>query len=413
MINLFDRRLIRTASIFFCLQILNYLFPLLIIPVLASRLGLNSYGVVVFHQTICSQLIIFAEWGFLWSSTREIASNFDNESIVSKVFTLSLLAQVFVSLFAALSIYGYFLVFDCANLKYVNFYLLMLAGNLLYVQWLFQGTENMSHFLLAQFVSKAFTLFSVLLFITRETDTFLYLLLFGISHFVGGSLAFYIAIKRKIHKKFAKVAIGETLSFMWEAKILFAARMISSISANSPTLLLGMMSSSENVAIFSLADKVRLACQSMFSPLMQALAIKMNLRFKIDLEAAMKEFLLSFRLLVFISLLLVATVILFAELIIEILGGGHFNHAINVLKIIAPLIVLVNASNAISGQFLIPRGLYGIYGKALFFSNLISVPLIAALIFYINIYGAAVGIVCAEILILIAFLAAWKMNSPR
>ena len=408
--NIFDKKLASTTLSFFFLQGLNYIFPLLLIPLLTLRLGLNSYGTIVFHQVICAQLLIFAEWGFLWSSTREISSNIEDKNLIARVFTLSFIAQLILSVLGSVAVCLYLLLFDAVNIKFGLYYALMLGGNILYVQWLFQGAENMRYFIFSQVTSKIITLTLIFIFVDGPGDAFRCLIFFGLSHMICGSLAYYFSRKMELHTGFVKCGLSDIFRFMDKSKSLFFVRIVSSVSANSPILFLGLMSSSDSVALFSLADKVRLAGQSILSPLMQALSIRMNLRFKTSFEDAMKEFSILLKFTIISSSLLSILVFLFSGKIINLFGGVNFQEAEIILKILSPLITLVSVSNVIGGQFLIPCGQYDSYSRVMIYSAVISTPLISIFIFYFNSMGAAFGIMCAEILVLVMLFLLLKNN---
>ncbi|WP_198597219.1 oligosaccharide flippase family protein, partial [Vibrio splendidus] len=59
-------------------RIISYLFPLISMPYLIITLGPEKFGLIIFAQTICAYFVLFVDYGFSLSATKDIAKNVDD-----------------------------------------------------------------------------------------------------------------------------------------------------------------------------------------------------------------------------------------------------------------------------------------------------------------------------------------------
>ena len=68
-----DRLIIKSIGALGVLQMTNYLVPILVIPLLLSRVGLESYGTIVLAQGIMNFAVAIADFGLNLTGTRLIS----------------------------------------------------------------------------------------------------------------------------------------------------------------------------------------------------------------------------------------------------------------------------------------------------------------------------------------------------
>ncbi|MBC8045017.1 MAG: oligosaccharide flippase family protein, partial [Rhizobacter sp.] len=74
-----------TVSLFF-LQAANYLFPILVIPLMVRALGIEKFGLLSFSQAFLHYFIVLIEYGFNLTASRQISLHRDQPAECQKIF---------------------------------------------------------------------------------------------------------------------------------------------------------------------------------------------------------------------------------------------------------------------------------------------------------------------------------------
>ena len=144
------------------LQGANYILPLLILPYLVRVLGAEKFGLVMFAQSFATFLMVFVDFGFNISGTREISLNRTNKGKISEIFISIIIIKIILILAAFGFLYFAVTFIDRFSIDpYV--YLLsfgVVIGQALFPVWFFQGIEKMQFVTLINILSK--TIFTIL-----------------------------------------------------------------------------------------------------------------------------------------------------------------------------------------------------------------------------------------------------------
>lgn len=153
---------------FFSLPVIqgtNFILPLVVLPCLIKAIGLEKFGLVAFAQAFMSYFIIFTDYGFNLTATREIAINKDDKAKLSSIINNTLLTKIilcllsFLILLLIISFSPYFCQYS--SLYYWSFFLVV--GQVLIPAWFFQGIEQMKYLTYLNLVAKI--IFTVFIFI--------------------------------------------------------------------------------------------------------------------------------------------------------------------------------------------------------------------------------------------------------
>ena len=96
-----DKEISTLITNFFSLviiQALNVLLPFLTIPYLIGRIGLENFGLLTFVHSFILFLVIFVEYGFNISTTREISIHSNEKEAVSRIYS-EVLRKVIITKF--------------------------------------------------------------------------------------------------------------------------------------------------------------------------------------------------------------------------------------------------------------------------------------------------------------------------
>jgi len=130
-------------SLYF-LQISYYVLPLITIPYLVRVLGPEKFGLVAFGQSFITFFVLFVNYGFDLTVTREISVKHKNNKEVSRI---SCSVWVAKALLCSIGLLVLFLLIMFVPKMNQNSLLLLLLfgiaiGNMLFPNWLYLGLED-------------------------------------------------------------------------------------------------------------------------------------------------------------------------------------------------------------------------------------------------------------------------------
>lgn len=325
------------------LQILNMFLPLLILPFLVRKLGLENFGLLVFSQAFIAYFTLIIDYGFNISATREISTNKDNKEYISKVFYSVFFIKMFLFLFSiiliSIVIFSFELFKENYLLHYISFS--MVIGQMLFPVWYFQGIENMKMIAILNVVIKAIYTLMIFIFIS-SSDDLLYVAGFNSLSFIAvGLIAFYMAAK---NLDFISLDFDYVKSFFKESTTIFISNFFSSMYAISNSFLLGIFTNNTLVGIYGSFEKIITALKGLYFPLYQALFPYIS-RQK-DKKAIIKKLILPMGLSGLTMMIIFYT---FSEFIINLLYSSevlikniHYFEYMTVIPLLASINMLFN-----------------------------------------------------------------------
>ena len=252
------------------IQILNMFLPLLILPFLVRKLGLENFGLLIFSQVFVAYFNLIIDYGFNISATREISMHKDNKEYVSKVFFSVFFIKIFLLLFSILLITIIIFSFELFKENYLLHYMsfCMIIGQMLFPVWYFQGIENMKMIAILNIIIKMIYTIMIFIFISSSNDI-LYVAAFNSASFIiVGIIAFYMAYKNLNFASFDYIYIK---SFFKESTTIFISNFSTSMYSISNSFLLGIFTNNTLVGIYGSFEKIITALKGLYFPLYQAL----------------------------------------------------------------------------------------------------------------------------------------------
>ena len=295
------------------LQIVNMFLPLLILPFLVRKLGLENFGLFVFSQVFVAYFTLIIDYGFNISATREISTHKNDKDYISKVFYSVFFIKIFLLLISIILVSIVIFSFELFRVNYLLHYISfsMIIGQMLFPVWYFQGIENMKMIAILNVVIK--TIYTIMIFIfISSSDDLLYVASFNSLSFIAvGIIAFYIASKN-LH--FVSFDFNYIKSFFKESTTIFVSNFFSSMYAISNSFLLGIFTNNTLVGIYVSFEKIITAFKSLYFPLYQALFPYISR--KEDKKAIIKKLILPMGLSGFCIVIMIYTL---SEFIINLL----------------------------------------------------------------------------------------------
>jgi PST family polysaccharide transporter len=260
----------KNYSALIVLQGFTYLLPLLIIPFLQRRLGLEYFGLVMFAQYLMAFCVAASDFGFNVTATREISvlrsQGADYSKIYFKVFWARTILLVLVFCFLCI------LVFSVPRFRVEwQMYLLSygaVVGQTLLPDWFFQGIEKMRLLTIVNVCAKLIFTLILFVFIESASDYLLVPVFNSIGFLISGVVMFVLSLK---YVTWQWPDFNDSKEFYKESFQVFISNLASQMSYAANGLILGFFAGNAIVGIYGAFDKLIIAVKKMYIPLYQAI----------------------------------------------------------------------------------------------------------------------------------------------
>ena len=356
------KRLISNISLLYFLNIFNFLFGFLSLPLLVRIYSPNDWGLIVLILTVTNFFISFSNWGFHSIIIRDISSNRGNDKYINKIFSITLQCQFFLALLLILVLNVFYNIFDI-NQKYsYSISTLLILSNILLPTWYFFGIEKIKIMIIAQMIPKIIILFFILNMKEGSSifDYLLYLTSTNLIFFLFFIFIFYLNNKNLFQKhSFLDIYNHLKLNFKW-----FKVTSINNFAYLLIPFTIGKFIGTEALGYFNVADRVKSAIISLFLPVIHALFPNLSHEFKKNKEQATVNFILLFKILFIFIITINIVIFLLAETIVVYFFGDLYFNSIIILKILSFVITSSVLIQFLNFNFFIPLNKEYIFRKS-------------------------------------------------
>ncbi len=239
------------------MQATNYLVPIIIIPILLERIGLEKYGVIVFAQGICSIAVAITDYGLNLTGTRDISQNASDVQAQRTINARILMTRIILLISGFLVLWVLVQAFPrwtAESFVIMTSFTLVIAQGLL-PQWYFEGVQKMHFLSILTFLSRLSYLGIVFFFVHAPEDYVFVNLFNGLSwlscSLIGLAIVFY---KTGIpNLNFRKQTIVQTLR---ENLKISLSSIVAAGYRNGPVLIAGSLFGPVILGIYGVLDKV-------------------------------------------------------------------------------------------------------------------------------------------------------------
>lgn len=268
--NQFKKNLLIIKNIFF-LNVNNfvlYFVPIIIVPILIRRVGIDGYGLFVFSFAFVSYFKIFVDFGFELSTPKYIVQlNQENQVGLSKIFSgivyykfrlliistsLFLLIIFFSSLTDKVSTLIYFLNFITVIASFFN------INSFLY------SFHEIKYVTLFNSFGRIFFLFTVIIFVKNDSNLELLVLLNSLSYLLP-AIGLFIFVKKKYNLRWTGYDRSFFRPILSEAKDVFVSSISVSLYGPTNSFVIGYFLSPALVGVFSTIEKIYNASTTLIS----------------------------------------------------------------------------------------------------------------------------------------------------
>ncbi len=368
------------------------LFPMITIPIVSKALGSEGVGTYNYIGSIVSYFVMVAGLGLSNYGIREIAAVKENQEDRSKRFweleTLNLLLTL-------LTIFAFLLFsFTVDNQKLYLLSGISIVAVLFDITWFFYGIEDFKKITIINFIIKAGTCFSIILFVHSIDDLATYFIIQS-SGILLANLSLWLFIPRKI--QLTKISLTHVVSHFVPAARFFMGKISVVLYTTLNKSLLGILGTVTLVGLYTNSMMLISISVTMISVLDNVLMPHMTKLFVSNKTEKMKEVLnKTVQIQLFFSILLFFGILLVTPSLVPWLFGSEFEYTKKLIPFLAVIVLVQPLGFSISRQYLIPMNKIKEYNKSVMYAGGLGVMINFALIPLFGVWGAVVASILSE-----------------
>jgi O-antigen/teichoic acid export membrane protein len=378
------------------LSILNFLFPVITTPYISRILGVENIGLVNFATNYVEYFVLFAALGINHYGVREIAKYKGNKEKISIIFSELFLLNSIATIIATICYFGSIYYISALHQDWEIF---ILIGFSLYlapisIDWYFRGLENFKIITCRSIIIKFLSFFGLFLFVKQREDVIPYILL-QVFSIIGAYILNFIYAKREGLKITWK---KNNLSIHIKPMMVFFFSTISiRIFTMFGTIMLGFLSSYEQVGFFTAPNKILIVVTSFFDAINASLIPRLAFNWRQNNNGANHDLLQ--KIFDINSLLIIPSAVglcLLSSHFVPLFFGNEFLGSILPMQILSFKVIVAMLNSFFGKNILMTFGCENKYLIVIFLTALLS--------FFFNLYlipkygaiGASVTSVVSE-----------------
>lgn len=395
-------------------QAVVLVIPLVVSPYLTRTLGSTALGTYTYTYSIAYYFVVFGMLGINKHGQRIIAQRRHDYDELRTTFW-SLYFIHFVASGLLLLLYYIYVILICRSNKNIAIIqsIYVLSG-VLDITWLFYGLEKFKSISIRNLIIKIVETICIFVFVKIPSDVGKYTMIMCVSTCLGQLIMMPQVVSAIPPKKFK---INDVKEHVRPLFVLFAAVIASTLYTMFDKTLLGLLSTTENVAFYEYSDKIVKIPRTFISVIGTVLfpkACRYAKEGKIDELNKTSKY--CFTVTYLIGFAAVFGLFAVSDLFALVYYGEEFSVCGRVIKCMCPLILIIGLGEAVRQCYLYPMRKDGTMVKVLFINAAANIVVSCLLIPKIGIYGAVAGTITAEMIGLIIemwlcrkFLSIWSI----
>lgn len=383
------------------IQVANYVFPFITVPVVSRIIGPDKFGVINFAAAFIAYFTILINFGFDLSATRAIAANRNNLEERNKIFNQVIVAKlllfaVSVLLFTA----SLYLVPQLRQEKQVAIFSFLICFSwVITPNWLYQGMQEMSRVALFNLATKVIFTVVILLVIREKQDYIWQPLAISVAQIIVGVFSFAYAIRR-YNINLRGSAISPVLRLLWNERVIFFSMVVINLYTTTNVVLLGFLQPAEQVGYYTAGWRLIIILQTLISiPLSQSLFPFVGSAFSKSREKGLDVVKQLFPVVTVVTASAVLCLWLFGPILISMLYGEKFEPSIAVFRILAFVPMIIGWSNLLGIQTMINLKMDKMFFRITLIGAVLSIALNFAMVTALGYIGTAWSWLITEIFI--------------
>ncbi|MBI5656959.1 MAG: oligosaccharide flippase family protein [Geobacter sp.] len=379
------------------INVVNVMLSFIMAPYLARILGPDKLGLVYFAQTIAQYCILFTDYGFNLTATREVSINRDDIDSLSRIFTEVMAIKIFLMMISLVMLTAFIIFMHKFRDDIVVYYLSFgpVIGNILFPVWFFQGIENMKQIAILNFVSRFFSLCLVVILVKHSSDYVYVPAINSVASIIIGVISIIMVVRWYGVKLSLPTSSGMKMQLYHGWHVFISSIMISCYNL-ADVFLLGVFCDVATVGNYTAGSKLVRAVEGCLSgSLAQAVNPHISKLASADKDSASAFIRKIVARAVPVALTLSLLIYIFSNQISLLVFGGKFQQAGDVIALLAFLPLLALLATVCSNFYLFAFGHYESYTRVILISILLSISIMTVFLVYKPIemlYGMCVSV---------------------
>ncbi len=350
------------------LQGANFILPLIILPYLVRTLGTKTFGLVMFAQAFILYFNVIVDYGFSLSGVREVAVHRDNVDKLEEIFNSIMTIKLWLLLVSFFIMLGIIFTFD----KFSNHYILYIytfgwvIGQAIFPIWFFQGIEKMKYITIFKITAQIISLIAIVFFVNDSEDYLLVPIFNSLGFIIVGIISVVVITKEYKFRLFLP-DVHILKKYFIESSHFFLSRAAVSVYTSSNAFVLGLFSTNTMVGYYSIAEKLYIALQALYMPIVNVLYPY------ISKERNVQLFKKIFKLLLALNFGIIGLLYFLAPYLVYLISGSFLVESTEVFRLFLVVALIVIPSILIGYPFL----------AALGYKNYANYSVVAAAIFHL------------------------------
>lgn len=339
----------------FLVQAANYVFPLLTIPIVARVFGPEKLGVLNYITAIIGYFILVASYSFNYTGVRRLTRNRNkSREIFSTIFTSQLYLVLICTIVVSI---GIFVIKPLKNDAILSCIIFSSCLSILFTQnWFLQAHSDFITIATLSFGYRLTSFILIILFIKEPSDLLLYAAVINVGSLIFSIICFGITlIKYKI--KLYISPIKNCICYLKEDRFLFLSSVVTNLYTTSGIVMLGAMSSNQEVGYYASAQKlIDVAKSVMIMPISQIMFPILSEKFGRSKKEGIDAVRSIIPILVLFSFLMLIFMVTFSDVIVRIIFGLEFMSSAPMMVVLSFGLFAVFYGTIIGGQVMLNLG---------------------------------------------------------
>lgn len=360
-------------------------------------MGPEKFGLVTFVQIFIQYFIIATDYGFNLTATREISIYREQREKISEIFSSVLFIKICFMILTGLVLLLLILTISKFREEWLVYTLAfgMVAGNVLFPVWFFQGLEKMKYITIINVLAKSIFALSIFIFIRKSSHYPFVLLLHSLGFILAGVLSIWIAIKH-FQIKFKKPTWVLIISNLKTGWYMFVSNVSIIIYKTSDIFILGLLASEIVLGYYAIAKKLIEVSNQFAVIISQTVYPHISKRIRESFDAVYRLIRKVGIITAGVTLTLGLIFFFLAEFIIKLLAGHIYPESMLTLKMLAIIPFIVGWSVPPT-QILLGAGLDRKFSLIVGWAVILSLILNFIFISFLSYTGAALALIVVEL----------------